>query len=298
MTAGAAAVGVVVVNYNGGELVARCARAVLASTGVELELAVSDNGSRDGSLQAMQLLARQDARVKVITNGANLGFAAGCNRALPLLNPASEFILFLNPDCIVEPTAIALMADAMREHPGAGIAGCLIRNVDGSEQRGCRRLMPTPASALVRVLKLDRLFPGSFAGFDLTGAPMPAMPVEVQAISGAFMFVRRSAFDVVGPLDESYFLHCEDLDWCMRFALAGWKILFVPGAIATHAQGASSKSIPVRVEWHKHQGMLRFYSKFQRKAYGWPLYALVVAGVWLRFTLKAAWLTARRAFSR
>ncbi len=291
-------VGVIVVNYNGGELVSRCARAVLDSAGVELELAVSDNGSRDGSLQAVQLLARQDSRVKVVAIGANLGFAAGSNRALPLLNSGCEFVLFLNPDCIVELNTIALMADAMRDHPAAGIAGCLIRNPDGSEQRGCRRLMPTPANALVRVFKLDQLFPRRFKGFDLTGAAMPVTPVEVEAISGAFMFVRRSAFEVVGPLDEGYFLHCEDLDWCMRFTLAGWKVLFVPGAIATHAQGASSKSIPVRVEWHKHRGMLRFYGKFQRDAYGWPLYALVATGVWLRFLLKTAWLTARRSISR
>ena len=53
--------------------------------------------------------------------------------------------------------------------------------------------------------------------FVLTREPLPAGPVGVEAISGAFMLVRRSAIDEVGPMDEAYFLHCEDLDWCMRF---------------------------------------------------------------------------------
>ena len=55
------------------------------------------------------------------------------------------------------------------------------------------------------------------------------------------MFVRKTAIDAVGAMDEAYFLHCEDLDWCMRFKLAGWKILFVPDVKVTHVQGSSSR---------------------------------------------------------
>lgn len=298
MTASPAKAGVIMVNYNGAELVIRCVRAALASSAIELVVIVSDNGSRDGSEAALRNLSAADLRVRVVENGANLGFAAGCNRALEKLDPAIEFVLFLNPDCLVGPGTIARMIEVMLAHPQAGMAGCLVTNADGSEQKGCRRRLPTPGSALVRVLKLDRLFPQRFAGFDLTGTPLPDGPVEVEAISGAFMFVRRRALDTVGPLDEGYFLHCEDLDWCVRFARAGWKILFVPDVSATHLQGASSKAVPVRVEWHKHRGMLRFYSRFEREKHGWPLHVLVVIAVTLRFALKAVWLTARRAVSR
>jgi GT2 family glycosyltransferase len=282
-------VSVVVVNYNGGGWVLRCASAVLEST-ASVELIIFDNASIDGSVGALNKLASADSRVRVIVSKTNLGFAAGCNRGLAAANPESEFVLFLNPDCVIGNGTIARMGEAMRQHPEAGLAGCLIRNPDGSEQRGSRRRMPTPMSALARVLKFARWFPGRQSGFDLNTTPAPVAPVEVEAISGAFMFARKRVLPEVGSLDEGYFLHCEDLDWCMRFNNAGWKILFVPDVAVTHAQGSSSKTTPVRVELYKHQGMLRFYRKFYRQRYGLPLYLLVVAAVWLRFAAKAAWL--------
>jgi GT2 family glycosyltransferase len=282
-------VSVVVVNYNGGDWVLRCASAVLGSTAA-VEMIISDNASSDGSVGGLDKLASIDSRVHVVVSKTNLGFAAGCNRGLAAASPESEFVLFLNPDCVIGAGTIARMCQVMREHPEAGLAGCLIRNPDGSEQRGSRRRIPTPMSALARVLKLNRWFPGRQAGFDLNTTPLPAAPVEVEAISGAFMFARKRVLSEVGSLDEGYFLHCEDLDWCMRFNMAGWKILFVPDAVVTHAQGSSSKTTPVRVELFKHQGMLRFYRKFYRQRYGLPLYLLVVVAVWLRFAAKAVWL--------
>jgi GT2 family glycosyltransferase len=278
---------VVIVNYNGGALIERCVLAVLASDYPAIDqLILSDNGSTDESLVAISALAKADSRVQVIENGANLGFAAANNRALPL--STGEFLLFLNPDCVVEPGTISRMAAIMELSPETGMAGCLVLNPDGSEQRGCRRNLPTPISALASVLKLNRLFPVRTPGFDLTGTPLPREAVEVEAISGAFMFVRRRAIEAVGPMDEGYFLHCEDLDWCMRFRQAAWKILFVPDARATHVQGASSHATPVAVEFHKHRGMLRYYGKFLRDRNPLVLLWLVTFAVWLRFAAKAA----------
>ena len=108
------------------------------------------------------------------------------------------------------------------------------------------------------------------------------------------MLVKRQAVEDVGLWDEGYFLHCEDLDWCMRFRQKGWKILFVPEARITHALGACSRSRRVFVEWHKHKGMVRFYGKFFRHQYPGALMWLVTLGVWLRFGLAAAYLTLRR----
>lgn len=101
------------------------------------------------------------------------------------------------------------------------------------------------------------------------------------------MFVRRAALEQVGPLDEGYFLHCEDLDWCMRFRQAGWKIMFVPDVAVIHFKGQSSKARPIRVLWHKHKGMIRFYQKFFRREYSWALMVLVAIAVWTRFSLLA-----------
>lgn len=120
----------------------------------------------------------------------------------------------------------------------------------------------------------------------------------MEAISGAFMLVKRSSLETVGPLDTGYFLHCEDLDWCMRFKQAGYLILFVPDVVITHVKGGCSVNRPVFVEWHKHKGMVRFYRKFFQKRYPSVLLFLVYVAVWIRFLLKSSYhyLSMVRAF--
>jgi len=165
------------------------------------------------------------------------------------------------------------------------MAGCLIRNLDDSEQAGCRRRVPTPWRTFVRVLHLNTLFP-SIKRFEcclMHEIPLPENPVNIEAISGAFMLVKKEALEDVGRMDEGYFLHCEDLDWCMRFRQKGWKIRFVPDVEITHAKGICSEGRAVRVEWHKHKGMVRFYRKFFRHQYTLPLMLLVIFSVWGRF---------------
>jgi GT2 family glycosyltransferase len=123
-----------------------------------------------------------------------------------------------------------------------------------------------------------------FSDFHLHELPIPEDPVDVEAISGACMMVKRKAVEDVGIWDEGYFLHCEDLDWCMRFHAKGWRILFVPTARVTHVLSACSKRRPLFVEWHKHKGMIRFYRKFFKHQYPYGLMWLVAAGVWIRFS--------------
>ncbi|MGH8378815.1 MAG: glycosyltransferase family 2 protein, partial [Gammaproteobacteria bacterium] len=185
---------------------------------------------------------------------------------------------------VVDSTALASVCAVLDAYPKAGMAGCLLKNPDGSEQRGGRRRLPDLSSSLRRLI-----YGQSHAerGFDLVNTPLPDAPVEVEAISGAFMLVRRAVVDTVGLMDEGYFLHCEDLDWCMRFRQAGWKIMFVSAVSIVHYQGVSSRSRPVFVLWHKHRGMWRFYRKFYRARHSVALNALVWIGVWSRFYLLA-----------
>lgn len=287
------AISIVIVAFNSGPLLADCVRAALASS-VTVEVIVVDNGSVDGSLQALDALRGGESRLVLLRNGRNLGFAAAANRALDIARAC--WLLFLNPDCLIRPDTLERMLTIVADRQDVGIAGCMIRNPDGSEQAGCRRTEPTPLRSLSRVLHLNRLETGGgrLAGFDQTRQPLPTDPVPVDAISGAFMLVRRSALERVGPLDEGYFLHCEDLDWCRRFRDAGYTVLFVPGVEIVHHKGVSSRTRPVRVEWHKHRGMLRYYRKFFRDAYPRPLAWLVHAMVWARFGMKAVFLTLRR----
>jgi len=279
----------IIVSYNSGSVLTACVASLLTSS-CPVKVIVSDNGSTDDSLGRLQAFFGDDERVSIIRNGSNLGFSAGCNKGLAFA--AGKYVLFINPDCSVQANTIAQMYEVMEAHPHAGMAGCLVQNPDGSEQVGCRRYVPTPWRTLVRILLLNRVFSDNprFQTFDMTNEPLPDRTIEVEAISGAFMLVRRSALEKVGPLDDGYFLHCEDLDWCMRFRQADFGILFVPNVEIAHIKGGSSASRPIFVEWHKHRGMVRFYNRFFRHQYPGGLMILVIAAVWARFALKSLWL--------
>jgi len=274
-------VSIIIVNFNGGSLLTDCVRSALQSS-VPVELLISDNGSTDGSIELLEENIHDD-RLHIHRNGKNLGFSAANNRMIPA--SSGDFFLFLNPDGLIRPNTLEQMCLQMDEHPDVGMSGCLVRNSDGSEQAGCRRRVPTPWRTLVRIFHLGKLFPNheKFEDIALSQKPLPEGSVEIEAISGAFMLVRRTALEQVGMLDEGYFLHCEDLDWCMRFRKKGWKILFVPNVDMEHEKGSCSKGRAIRVEWHKHKGMLRFYLKFFRHQYPLPLMLMVIAAVWGRF---------------
>ncbi len=280
----------IIVNHNAGDFLRRCIDSLLACQ-LELEIIVVDNASTDGS--ALDLAAQTP--VKLISNGANLGFAAACNIGARLAS--APYLLFINPDCWVEPTSLERLLQALRGTGQVGMVGGLLVNPDGSEQAGSRRAIPTPWRAFVRAFGLahfaDR-WPRLFSDFCLHKQPLPDHPVEMEAVSGACMMVSRQAMRDVGEWDEGYFLHCEDLDWCMRFRQRGWQILFVPSARITHASGVSSQGKRVFVEWHKHKGMVRFYRKFFRHQYPGPLMPLVALGVWLRFALVASYFSVYR----
>ncbi len=284
------------VNYNAGPLLADCVRTGLQQVA---EVIVVDNASSDGSMEALAECFPSESRLKMIHSERNLGFSAGCN--LGAGSAEGTYILFLNPDCVLQPGSLQRMVEVLEANPAAGMLGGLLIDPDGAEQGGGRRAVPTPWRSLVRATGLYRFadrWPSLFFDFHLHKQPLPDAPAEVEAVSGALMLVRREAMEDVGPWDEGYFLHCEDLDWCMRFRQKGWKILFVPDAPVVHQKGSCSQSRPVFVEWHKHKGMVRFYRKFFRHQYPGALMWLVALGIWLRFGLVAAYYTTRRAGQR
>lgn len=274
-------VSVVIVNYNSGELLLQCLEALSAGS-VETELILVDNASTDGSTD--EALAAFPG-VRPIHNERNLGFAAAAN--LGLAQARGDFLLLLNPDCLVQPDTLERMIAVLESHPEAGMAGCRILNPDGSEQRGCRRRLPDMGNSLAKALGRQK----AGRGMDLHETPLPGAPQPVEAISGAFMLVRRQALEETGPLDEDYFLHCEDLDWCKRFHEQGWQILFVPDVTVIHHQGTCSKATPARVSWHKHRGMIRYYNKHLAHRHNLLVRSGIVGAICLRFL---ATLTNRR----
>lgn len=286
-------IGAIIVNYNAGEYLSECVDKILPQVD---QVVIVDNCSSDNSQNLLGNSLASGLPVSVICNDANLGFSAACNigiqKAVDL-----PYLLFLNPDCLLEGDAVKALLEPLRLDAKIGMTGGLLLNPDGTEQAGGRRAVPTPWRSFVRAFGLTRFanrWPRLFEDFHLHEQPLPDRPIEVEAISGACMLVRREALEEVGLWDEGYFLHCEDLDLCMRFRQKGWKVMFAPAARMTHIHGASSKDRKLFVEWHKHKGMLRFYRKFFRHQYPGVLMWLVTFGVWLRLSLSAVALGWRR----
>lgn len=230
--------------------------------------------------------AENNSRITCINNNKNLGFSKACN--IGARKAESDYLLFLNPDCILHPNSLEKMLNVINLQIDVGMAGPCLLNEDGSEQAGGRRAVPTPWRSLMRTFGLSCLskrYPRLCSDFNLHRQPLPEYPIEVEAISGSCMLVRSKAMRQVGLLDEGYFMHCEDLDWCMRFRQNEWKIIFVPSAPVIHYKGLSSAGRPIFVEWHKHKGMVRFYRKFFKSQYPVLIMWLVIIGVWLRFSL-------------
>lgn len=278
-------VSVIIVNHNAGPLLGACVHRALNQA---REVIVVDNASADGSCRDIQNAMEAGGRLKLTLNAQNLGFSVACNMGAALAT--GKYLLFLNPDCMLEAGALGRMLAALDHDHRTGMAGGLLSNPDGTEQPGGRRAVPTPWRSFVRAFGLSRFrerWPRLFASYDLCAQPLPVEPVEVEAVSGACMLVRREALEDVGPLDEGYFMHCEDLDWCMRFRQRGWKVIFVPSAKLVHHLGVCSRARPLFVEWHKHKGMVRFYRKFFSHQYPGPLLFAVVGAVWVRFLAKA-----------
>jgi GT2 family glycosyltransferase len=268
---------VVIVNFNGGDLLLQSVASVLAST-LSVEIILIDNASTDGSREPVE---KRYPQIQWLKNSRNRGFAVAANQGLRAAR--ADFLLLLNPDCILAADTLQNMFEVLRCYPEVGMAGCRILNPDGSEQRGCRRNLPTLGSGLRKAAGSQ----GGKADVDLHLQPLPDQPQLVEAISGAFMLVRKKALEDVGLLDEEYFMHCEDLDWCRRFLDVGWKILFVPHVEVVHHQGTCSKATPVRVSWYLHRGMVRYYRKFLARSNGPLVSMVVIPGIYARFLWQA-----------
>ncbi len=284
-------VSLIIVNYNAGDFLKACVSSALSQAD---ELIVVDNASTDTSLSQLEAVFSGEPKLRIIRNQQNLGFAAACNIGAD--TSTGSYLLFLNPDCVLEPDSVRRLLQAIDDHPEAGMVGGLLVDPDGMEQGGGRRAIPTPWRSFVRAFGLIRFearWPKLFYDFHLHKQQLPEYPIEVEAISGACMLIKRQAMEDVGLWDEGYFLHCEDLDLCMRFRQKGWEILFVPDAVIVHHLGVCSSSRPIFVEWHKHKGMIRFYHKFFRQQYPGVLMWLVTLGVWFRFGLVATYHMAR-----
>ncbi len=289
--------GIVIVNYNTRDLLQTCLETVYGSEGpVSFEVCVVDNGSTDGSAA---MVAKMFPQTHLIANPDNRGYPAANNQGLrafgfPHAPDAPRFALLLNPDTELPPNALREMVAFMESHPRAGVAGPKLVRRDGSLDLACRRSFPSPEVAFYRLTGLSRLFPRSrrFGRYNLTYLD-PDQVSEVDAVVGAFMMVRREAIQQVGLMDETFFMYGEDLDWCYRIKMAGWKVYYNPAVTVLHIKRASSQRNPrARVEFWR--AMTIFYRKHYAHQTPLPVHWLIEATLRLRTGLEEARMRRQR----
>ena len=244
----------VVVNFNAGSVLVDCVESVLAQEPAG-EVVVVDNGSSDGSRQALE---EAHPEVAVLRAGENLGYARAAN--LGIAATRAPVVAVLNPDTRLFPGTAAALLDRFSAEPDLGAAGPQLRNPDGTVYPSARQI-PSIADAAGHGLLLF-VWPGNpfTRRYRQTGAD-PGRRRDVDWVSGAAVWLRRTALDAVGGWDERYFMYVEDVDLCWRLRRAGWRVAYDPGGRVEHLLGVSTATAPYRMIAEHHRSLLRFAAR-------------------------------------
>ena len=267
-------VAIVVSHQNEGSI-DDCLQRLRAAHGVA-QIRVVDNASRDATLAIVQRHASADPRVRFIANPDNPGFAVACNQGADASD--APWLAFVNPDCLVEVDSLQRLHEHARQLDGNAMIGADLVDEHGARDAAARRRDPDFAAML-----------HSPAARALGSIADPARSLQqVDAISGALMLLPRILFSRVEGFDPHYRLHAEDLDLCRRVRVAGAVVAVANDVRVVHLRGVSSRSRPLFVEWHKHRGLWRYFSKFEAPRRGLFTRGAVFALVWCRFPFAAA----------
>lgn len=237
---------IVIVNYRTADLAIDCLHSL--STQVKYlaggRTVVVDNASGDGSAEKLRATIEREgwsSWAMVVPLDRNGGFSFGNNAgiriALTAAEPAANLML-LNPDTVIRPDAISALVHFMEAHPQAGIAGSLLENADGGVESSAHTF-PSPLGELdagARLGILNRLL----RRYAVTPPTRRDRAHLCDWVSGASMMIRGRVLADIGGMDEDFFLYFEEVDFCRRARLAGWKCWFVPNSRVVHREGAST----------------------------------------------------------
>jgi hypothetical protein len=275
----------IVVSHGAEDLLRRCLRSLRDHPPAGgMRVTVVDSGSTDST---PEMVEQEFPEVRLLRRG-NIGFSAANNLALRKVEAGA--VLLLNPDTEVYAGTFDAALARLWSGERIGMVGVKLVTETGELDHACKRSFPTPVSALAHFTGIGR---GKRASSALSQYRATQLgddePGEVDAVNGAFMLCRAEAVREVGLLDEGYWLYMEDLDWCHRFWDAGWKVYYEPAGTALHVKGGSSagRRAP-RQEIAFHQGMGRFYRRFDAPQHNMLVNAAVYAGIGAKLAMSLA----------
>jgi N-acetylglucosaminyl-diphospho-decaprenol L-rhamnosyltransferase len=263
---------IIIVSWNVRELLRQCLSSIVESLSTDrggrlsTQLIVVDNGSSDGSAE---MIATEFPQIELVANERNLGFTGANNQGIAISD--GRYVLLLNPDTETVGDALAEMVAYMEDHHRVGALGPQLLHGDGRVQSS-RRRFPGFRTAFLEGTFLQQWFPSSslleqYYVLDRADDEIQ----EVDWVVGACLLMRRTALDQAGPLDETFFMYSEEMDWCYRVKEQGWTVAYLPTAQVIHHEGKSSEQVlPVRHVQFQRSKVLFFKKHFG----GWRVGAL------------------------
>jgi len=233
----------VIVSYNVRERLRACLRSVRSASsgaGLEVETVVVDNASTDGSADMVEA---DFTDAGLLRNRLNEGYGAACNRGAAA--STGTVLLFLNADVELGEGPVRKLWEAVWSEQKVGLAGPMLVGPEGDSQDSVRRF-PSPGVWLLDGTIFERWRPSRIFLSRYKPRHSSGLTARVDWGEGACLAVRRDAFEEVAGFDERYFMYCEELDLGRRLRDAGWRRLYVPGAVVVHHGGESARQFPAR----------------------------------------------------
>lgn len=280
---GAAVISVILVTYQSMRVLPDCLDSLeKCSSRDQLELWIVDNQSQDGTWEWVQRYQNEKCSkpyldIHVLQLAENKGFAYANNRALE--KAKGDYFLLLNPDTVVGENAIQVCYDKIKSDPMIGAITCRLELGNGELDKACRRSFPTLWNSFAYFSNLSKLFPKSpkFSAYQLTYLDeYGSYPVDTA--SGAFLMFSKAVYEIIGGLDEDYFMYGEDIDYCYQIKKNGLQVWYEGKVTTVHLKGGNGGKISNRSLMNFYTTMGTFFEKHYSEEYPmWMTYLFKVS---------------------
>lgn len=252
---------IIFVNYKTKDLTSNAIKSVMEKTvGLDYEIFVVDNNSQDGSIEAIE---KEFPNINIIKNSVNAGFGSANNLAIK--QAKGKYILCLNTDTILINNAIKIMFDFMEKPENKKFAACGGYLVDGNGKPcACGGNFPN-LTEIIWKIGLRKIFKEYYKNFSLTLNSNDSKFIKnIDYITGADIFFRKSVLDKVGLFDEQIFMYFEETDLCKRIANAGYNVSIISDARIIHLEQQSSSDNIERIKRSK-RSEFYYFNKYHKK---------------------------------